>query len=385
MTTEFIAGEARESRSTGQSVRALIGRVSPAFDFLLIGGASAILLLVLAGFVPDQKTVGVAAVAVFLAHFINNPHFAHSYQILYAGFGTKAFGSYYDPTMRLRYLWAAIGVPICLIGFFIYGGLTGDARLLGYGANALFFLVGWHYVKQGYGVLMVMSVLKKAFFDNAEKRILLVNAYAVWGFAWIHANQAIARRDFWGLSYYTFDLPAALKSLALNVVIITTLFVIFILVKRVMERKPITYNGLVGYVCALYLWTMFVGINPIYAAFIPAFHSLQYLLIVWRYDLNKSTELEGSTEPENGHSTGGWVAARFLYNVALAMFLGYLGFWLLPDVLNGTIDFDSGLFGATLMFFFFRIFINVHHYFIDNVIWRKQNPDMARYLFRPTS
>jgi len=27
------------------------------------------------------------------------------------------------------------------------------------------------------------------------------------------------------------------------------------------------------------------------------------------------------------------------------------------------------------------VFVNVHHYFTDNVIWRSQNPETRRYLF----
>jgi len=34
----------------------------------------------------------------------------------------------------------------------------------------------------------------------------------------------------------------------------------------------------------------------------------------------------------------------------------------------------------TLFMALFALFINIHHYFIDNAIWRKDNPEM-RYLF----
>jgi hypothetical protein len=29
------------------------------------------------------------------------------------------------------------------------------------------------------------------------------------------------------------------------------------------------------------------------------------------------------------------------------------------------------------------IFINVHHYFIDNVLWRQGNPKVKQFLFDP--
>ena len=44
---------------------------------------------------------------------------------------------------------------------------------------------------------------------------------------------------------------------------------------------------MVGYACALYLWLLAFHYDLIFAIFIPAFHSLQYLLFTWRYQLNK--------------------------------------------------------------------------------------------------
>jgi hypothetical protein len=29
------------------------------------------------------------------------------------------------------------------------------------------------------------------------------------------------------------------------------------------------------------------------------------------------------------------------------------------------------------------MWINIHHYFIDNVIWRRDNEDVRKYLFAP--
>ena len=68
--------------------------------------------------------------------------------------------------------------------------------------------VGWHYVKQGYGMLMVDAVLKRRFFKDPEKKVFLVNSYVVWIFAWLSVNQAISEQQLWGLQYYTFAFPA---------------------------------------------------------------------------------------------------------------------------------------------------------------------------------
>ncbi|TIP55617.1 MAG: hypothetical protein E5X68_35700, partial [Mesorhizobium sp.] len=86
----------------------------------------------------------------------------------------------YDKSLQLRYIFAGVIVPVIMALFFAYGAATSNTRLLGFAANAMFFFVGWHYVKQGYGMLMVDAVLKRKFFDDRDKKVLLVNSYAVW-------------------------------------------------------------------------------------------------------------------------------------------------------------------------------------------------------------
>ena len=56
-----------------------------------------------------------------------------------------------------------------------------------------------------------------------------------------------------------------------------------------------------------------------------------------------------------------------------------LAFELVPN----TLDTAIGTFAAWNMFFFFTaamLFINVHHYFIDNVLWRFKDPEIRAYL-----
>jgi hypothetical protein len=58
-----------------------------------------------------------------------------------------------------------------------------------------------------------------------------------------------------------------------------------------------------------------------------------------------------------------------------------MGFWGAPVYLHMVITYDQAVFGTTVFLFMFWIFINVHHYFLDNVMWRSHNPDVRKYLF----
>ena len=53
----------------------------------------------------------------------------------------------------------------------------------------------------------------------------------------------------------------------------------------------------------------------------------------------------------------------------------------LPITLDKMVTYNQEVFGSHLFVFAFLIFMNVHHYFIDFAIWRRDNPEM-KYLFK---
>lgn len=364
---------AQTKPSTMASRQHLIG---PAADFLLLGGAS-LFVLPLIPFVWPNGTdpVRLAAVMLFFANLINHPHFAHSYQLFYRDFGNRAFGTSFPTSLRYRYVFAAIAVPLLLVVFFAYCVITGSASLLGWAANLMFFLVGWHYVKQGYGMLMVDAVLKRRFFDERGKKVLLWNAYAVWILSWILLNRAASDVNFWGIKYLTFAFPDWLLYSAASAVTITTLAAGNILFHKIRQGKA-PVNGVVAYLVSLYVWLLTT--HPALLLVIPAFHSLQYLTVVWRYRFNM--EQAGDTARlGRWTSNGPWFGFGVFVLVGCA--LGYFAFWRVPFFMDLHVNYDKQAFGGALFLFLFWIFINVHHYFLDNVMWRKDNPDTRRYLF----
>ena len=57
--------------------------------------------------------------------------------------------------------------------------------------------------------------------------------------------------------------------------------------------------------------------------------------------------------------------------------------WLFFEFLPHTVDNVLGTYASWQMFFFFTaamLFINIHHYFIDNVLWRLRDPHVRAYL-----
>jgi hypothetical protein len=357
----------------------------PVVDFLCLGGSSLLLLPFLFVLPEDQFRVPIATVMMLLANLINHPHFAHSYQIFYRGYGRKAFSDDLGREMRLRYLFAGLIAPLLLAAFLGYGALAADTRWLGYGANIMALAVGWHYTKQGYGMLMVDAALKRRFLDDRTKKVLLWNSYAVWLASWVSLNVAITKDDLWGLAYYSFAVPEPLHMLTTIAACATTAAAIGALALHWKAKRALPTNGLIAYGVSLYLWVLFVMVDPLWGLVVPALHSLQYLTVVWRYQLNYETAQLASEDYRKGSLLrslfGANPAGHMTAFVLMGVILGYLAFWGIPIFADQIVPYDRQAIAGSLFLFVFWIFINVHHYFLDSVMWRRGNPDTKLYLF----
>lgn len=360
----------------------------PKADFLFLGGGSLIVIPVFGALIYAGLPFEYLALATMIAsHFINNPHFAHSYQIFYRRFGAKLTSPEYPSGLRVRYFVSGVLVPVLLALFFAGCILADDIRTLALAANLMLFLVGWHYVKQGYGMLILDSVLKRRFFSDFEKRVFQGNAYACWIFYWLLANWTVTEQDFAGLRYYMFDVPEAILYVAGAVAVFGSVFSSCVLYRKwVSNGRYLPVNGVVAYAVTLYVW-LFLRLDPAFLLLIPALHSLQYLAVVWRFQINSAEAGEHCGRPPQtailAQLFSRCAVASFAGFVSVGVALGFAGFWLVPATAETLHDYDAALFGGTLYFFVFWIFINVHHYFLDTVMWRRGNPDIQKHLFSP--
>lgn len=340
------------------------------FDIICLGGGTLVLLPLLLSF-DKQSLPTLAAIAMVIADFINHPHFACSYQIFYRNLA----GILQDPTspmlFRLRALTAAFILPAVLLMFFVWCYTNNNAAMLGYAANLMFLLVGWHYVKQGYGILMLSSVLTKSFFSESQKLVLKYNGYACWLCFWMTANQVVAAGDYWGVEYFTFAVPELLYKVTFVISVVTTLLVLNVFWSQYFIKKQILpLAGVLAYFISIYLW-LAARIHPAFILFVPALHSLQYLVVVARLEINRSATLDARRVSP---------VYRLVFFFFSAGILGYLGFWVLPMYFEGNVSYNPDVMGMGMFMFMFWIFINVHHYFIDNVIWRKENRLVHQHL-----
>jgi hypothetical protein len=138
---------------------------------------------------------------------------------------------------------------------------------------------------------------------------------------------------------------------------------------------------LVGYLAALWSWTVYSRVEPLVVYAIPALHSMQYLYFVWLLERNAARARQDS--PFLSRPVGVTLALLFASAVALA----WVVFHGVPETLDAVFfpqhgrgipisDLGPGPVVAAVF-----VCVNVHHYFMDHVIWRRDNPH-TRHLGR---
>jgi hypothetical protein len=352
---------------------------------MLVGGATLVLLplawLYRKGVGLDFSEFSVSFFAFYGAYLINDPHFSVTYLLFYEDLKRRALGTAFSPIQRVRYVVAGFVVPLALVVWASAALASDSAKAMGLLIQLMFLLVGWHYVKQGFGVLTVLSARRGVTFSSLERKLILLHCYAGWAHAWASPadlGKEVAEK---GVVYSSLAQPPGLELVTQIVFFASTIPLVWVLVQkwRREERLP-PLAPLVGLLVTVWLWTVYSGLDPLLVYVIPALHSVQYLYFVWLLKRNQAREAEGPP------SFGRPVSVRLTVLAVSALALGWLLFHGAPSFLDGTLvaaeasdaDATGGL-GATPYFAAIFAIVNIHHYFMDYVIWRRENPD-TRYL-----
>ena len=233
-------------------------------------------------------------------------------------------------------------------------------------------------------MIIVDSVLKQNFFAGREKIVLTINAYLCWILSWAALNNAIAEHNLFGLTAYSLSVPGFLLFTLGVVTAASSVFALTVIARRWYADKPFPFNGIVAYLVTLYVWVLFPALVAPTAFVVlmvlatPAAHSLQYLIVAWRYQLNVERD---KSHIERQDSLFAKPVPRLVYFYIFGVVISFFGFWILPTALQ-LFSYNRDVFGSQMFLFMLAIFINVHHYFLDNVMWRRENPDIAKYLLR---
>ena len=336
--------------------------VSRRFDLIAGGGLSllvAAVVIALSWSSPSGAGTFLLAIELYLFTdlFINGPHFMASYRLLYS----RRTNFRKHPLVTLAFPFLA-GI---FLAYIIYCSYQQDAQdplgIMGILTLIAPVVLAWHYTGQSWGTTACFAHLSGLTIRPKHRRLIRGGFLTlfIYHVAWAYDSTGIIQNTLSEQEAGEY-LMRSIMSLCRVVVaagFIAGLFGFWDLSKQTGKRVPIrTWLPWAG----TFSWYVMVDLNPASFFLLQFFHAFQYLMFPLRVELN-----DYAPKPN---------AFRHLifYYVTLVS-LGYLAFeWSSFD----SIPKQLIPAGTAMM-----MMINLHHYFIDAVIWKIREPEVRKSLF----
>lgn len=329
--------------------------LSPTLDLLLLGGLSLVVFvpLLLSGR-SDLLLIGAGAQA-WLATVINMPHFMASYRLVYR-----------SREMILRHKWASMYVPAILLLYILLALWQAqyDTALVVILISISSAYLAWHYTGQVWGMMASFAYLDGRPFDKSERFLIRtgLRILLAWHVTWfLHTqlrNPEVVRPLYLALS------AASMVALTLGVI------GLYRMRRRTGSLPPL--RVVVPWL-AIFAWYAVMARDPKAIFWIQIAHALQYLAFPIRVEMNQSL-----VSPSR---RGQRFALHMLAYGAGLLVVSYIVAQIVPasamSVVGEIFGDEPGRVAPVLIL----MFINIHHYFTDGVIWHIRNPEVRRELF----
>lgn len=327
--------------------------VHPAVDLCCAGGLS-LLAFGAAMMSPWYSESGLAlpnalVFAGFLQWIINWPHFsATSFRLLSHAENRREFPltTFVIPT---------------LVGTGILSSLYWSETVAPYFIKFFMLWSPYHFTAQSLGISLLYARRAGYGISMNERRALSAFLYGTFLVSTARAEVSVTAQSYYGITYPGLGVPSELVTILSTVMYGGgALFLLFALLRFL--KKGETLPGIIVIVAAAqFVWFVVGYYSPSFYVFVPAFHSLQYLLIAWVMELKENRSGRG-----DGKVTAVWSLINFLGGASL--------FWALPKVVHA-LGVPQELAAAVLI-----SGVQIHHFFVDGVIWKLRNPRVANPL-----
>lgn len=260
----------------------------------------------------------------------------------------------------------------------------------------------WHVVRQHYGI---MSLYKRKNNDPADRRLDqwvlyagLMSPFIAFAVSNDYARVALGLSTQTGTASFSnpYVPGAGWESIVVKLTFAAALAALFIIVARQVirwQRGGSLNLPKIMFMLAVVPLHMVVCYHPAsttlnllgFSACVTIFHDMQYHAIVWYYQKNRTAKAGGAAREKYGFAAkiGRSFPLYLLCAVGMGLTLGLLG--CLLDVNAGCIPVinssEVALFGTmSLSELFFGVFMGVlmHHYFVDQFIWRPSKDKNVR-------
>jgi hypothetical protein len=330
--------------------------VNGAVDFALIGGVSIVMYLLLKTFHNGARSEWTWTTAAALAWVINWPHFsATSYRL------------YHSKANIRQYPIVALVVPL-LVATAAVGSFSSPEGVAPWLVKLFLVWSPYHFSGQTVGITLIYA--RRAGFSVGRWERLAISGFV---FSTFLVQMAMAESGQGASQYYSIAVPLlglpVWVATALRVwMVICAAGVLFFAIRWSVRSRRLLPPIVLLPAVTQFVWFVLGSKVASFNEFVPFFHSLQYMLIAWLMQLKEKLDT-GGLEPSRRYvlsESARWGIVNFAGGVML--------FWLLPRV--------GASAGFTLPFATAVVLsaVQIHHFFVDGVIWKLKNPRVGSPL-----
>jgi hypothetical protein len=347
--------------------------VGPVTDFLFIGGLS-LLLFPLLYLLVDDAYLSTLLTAAFVVQFvINFPHFS-----------ATIFRLYHSRENMMSFPVTSFVIPVIVLAMTLAALFS--VELFASVFLMIYFLWSpYHFSGQSSGVTMVYARRNNYRIDKRERIFLsgfIFSSFLI-SFLWALQNRyggrnvddITATEQIFGSSFYTLNVPDWVL-IPLGIVIAISAGMFFFLIARQTIKKKEKYPPFMLFLPAIahFVWFTFSSRFGVFAfiALVPLFHSLQYLYIAWAVQLKEkygANEQQPLDHRKARRETLAWYVSNIIGGIIM--------FAVLPNIFSRVFDIPF-----LVSFFIIAIGFQIHHFFVDGVIWKLRNPNALAALTR---
>lgn len=329
--------------------------VNAAVDFACIGLLSMLTLatfwLTTGGTLSHQAAIW----SVYLSWVINWPHFsATNYRLFKRRENWREYPltAFFVPVLVGAAIWASFAQPEAVAPFFVK-----------------IFLIWspYHFSGQNVGLSLLYSRRAGFHFEGWERRVLTVFIFSTFLAPTLSAEAGRASAEYYQIFYPALNVPRWMGDLAWYSLYASGAGMVFAGMRRLVMRKAFfpLITLLPG--AAQFFWFIVGWRVPSFYYFVPMFHSLQYLFIVWAMELAERRKEEGG---KGWFFTWKKTAIWSTVNIAGGAAL-FAGLPKLAEMRGVPLPLATGVLIAG---------VQIHHFIVDGVIWKLRNPKVASPL-----
>jgi hypothetical protein len=330
--------------------------VNAIVDYTVIGVASIVTFILLRSIHGPERDQVIWTTGAALLWVCNWPHFA-----------ATSYRLYHSPHNIMQYPVTALGIPWLILAA-VVASIASPDLIAPCFVKILLIWSPYHFSGQTLGISLIYA--RRAGFKITPRERFALSAFIYGTFIsqTVRSEVLPAGNDYYGIHYLGLGLPAwSIQAANIWMWVGGIAFLLFV-IRWCMKNNRMLPPIVLLPAITQYVWFVHSSDQRSFQEFVPFFHSAQYLLIAWSVQLKEKMDLQG-IRPSLRYvltETGRWGGLNIL--------IGAVIFWMVPRLMAESgmqLSFALGIVTAA---------IQIHHFFVDGVIWKLKNKNVASPL-----